>query len=154
MIDWVKADSSDPWEARNIARVETTGVEVNFGLDPRALLECLPVSKVEAGYAYLDSNKSLSGLQSKYVLDHLKHQAILSIEISHFFELRQNWKLRYEKRLNGEDYFVVDMRIDRRIENIELFVEVTNLCNEDYTEVGDIPMPGRWVFAGLQLDFP
>ena len=153
LIDWVRVDAASPWEARNIARINTSGVEISLGFDPTLLSEHSPVRRMRLGYTYLDSDKEKHGLESKYVLAHFKDQLILSIE--HFlpFQLRQNWKLRYEDMMDGEEYFIVDTRIERSFKNIELFVEVTNLLDTDYTEVGDIPMPGRWVFAGLKVSF-
>ena len=33
----------------------------------------------------------------------------------------------------------------------DLFLDATNLLNESYTEVAGVPMPGRWLTAGVSI---
>ncbi len=150
LIDWVRADTYSFWEARNIARVNTNGVEINFWFNP-INLKYFPIQRVQIGYTFLDSDKEIKGLESKYVLDHLKHQLIIDIGHPLVFQLRQNWKLRFEERIDGEKYILCDTQIDRKFKNMEIFVKVINLFNTDYTEMGGILMPGRWTVAGLKF---
>lgn len=149
LIDWVRADTNSFWEARNIARVNTNGVEISFWFN-LANLKYFPIQRVQMGYTFLDSDREIKGFESKYVLNHLKHQIIFDIEHPLVFQLRQNWKLRFEKRISGEKYVLCDTQINRKFKNVELFVKVTNFFNTDYTEVGGIPMPGRWVVSGIK----
>lgn len=150
LIDWVRADPDSSWMVRNIARVNTNGVEVNFGFNS-VNLKYFPVQKIQLGYTFLDSDREIKGLESKYVLDHLRHQFIFDMGHHLVFQLRQNWKLRFEERIGGERYLLCDTRISRKFKNGELFVDVTNVFSTDYTEVGGISMPGRWAVVGLKF---
>lgn len=151
LIDWGRMGSTDPWKAGNIARVNTNGGEIEVGFHPIALIPYLPVRRIWLGYTFLDSDKEVKDFESKYTLNYLQHQSILDVEHPLVFKWQQNWKLRYEERVGGKKLFLVDTRIDRRFKQVELFIDATNLFNITYTEVGGVPMPGRWVMAGLKL---
>jgi iron complex outermembrane receptor protein len=54
--------------------------------------------------------------------------------------------------LNGDDYTVVDTRLSIVLKPTTIFVEASNLFNATYSEIRDLPMPGRWIKAGVRLD--
>jgi iron complex outermembrane receptor protein len=152
LIDWVRAAPTDPWQVRNRTRVRTDGLDAGWewragaGADPF-------LRRLRAGWTWLDSDREAPGLASKYVLDHLRHQVALEAEHALGCGFSQSWRLVWEERLGGEDHFAADTRIRRPIANGELFLEATNLFNARFSEIGGIPTPGRWVMAGLKLDF-
>jgi iron complex outermembrane receptor protein len=152
LIDWVRAESIDPWEARNIARVNTNGLEISLRSDLGGLKGHFPVSAIHAGYAFLDSEKRTRNFESKYVLEHLKHQLIVGLEYDLPHQLKQNWKIRYEGRSGYDGHVLADTRISYRYTRVEFFVEATNLFDLTYVEAGWVPMPGRWVMAALKLN--
>ncbi|RKY75694.1 hypothetical protein DRQ00_10050 [candidate division KSB1 bacterium] len=150
LIDWVRKSVNSFWEARNIARTNTNGVEINFWFNTLGR-KYLPIHRVQVSYTFLDSDKEIKGLESKYILDHLKHQVTLDIGHPLVFQVQGNWKLRFEQRVSGEKYVLCDSQIYKKFENVELFARITNLFDTDYSEVGEIPMPGRWVVTGLKF---
>ena len=146
LIDWVKMKDIDPWEARNIAVVNTNGMEIELRFDPAKTIQ------IQLGYAFLDSDKETKGFDSKYLLDHLRHQFLMGIKHPLVLRLHQSWKLRYEERLGDKGFFLLDTKIFGRYGKVELFLKGTNLLNASYTEVGDVQMPERWLTAGLELN--
>ena len=40
----------------------------------------------------------------------------------------------------------------RRVSDVDLFLRIENLLDEDYTESGN-GMPGRWVYGGIRMTF-
>lgn len=40
----------------------------------------------------------------------------------------------------------------KRVSDIDLFLRIENLLDEDYTESGD-SMPGRWIYGGIKMSF-
>jgi len=154
LIDYVRDTSNAPWEAHNITSVTTNGAEVSAGLFPGALIPGFPVYRLRLGYAFLDSDKETpSYAQSKYVLNHLRHQVLLDLAHRLPFGFAQTWKLRYEARLGDGSHVVVDTRIFRRIRMLTAFVEATNLFDAAYRDIGSIPMPGRWIRAGVMVNW-
>lgn len=146
LIDWVRTEEIAPWEARNIAVVSTNGMEMELRFEPAKTLG------IQLGYALLDSDKETKGFDSKYLLDHLRHQFLMQIKHPLVFRLLSSWKLRYEQRPTDEGVFLLDARIFGRYGRVELFVEGTNLLDASYTEVGGVSMPGRWLTTGLEFN--
>jgi vitamin B12 transporter len=151
MIDWAREDSSQAWQVLNITNLTTLGFEIDGTFAFGKLFNTRILEKITAQYAYLDSDQDFQDYDSKYILNHLKHQLILSLDQSWLSSLNQNWKLRYIKRLNDEDHFIVDTRLSWKYRNFEFFASATNLFNVSYNEISSIPMPGRWIRAGLNF---
>ena len=151
VIDWTRASDQDPWKAHNIAEDTTRGFELGLDFYPQAYLIRTFVSAVNVAYSYLDSDWDIGELDSKYVLDHLRHQVHGSVTIGWLDALTQVVKARYEKRMVGDSHIVVDTRLAYKWRRYEAFLEVTNLFDEQYVQSGFAPMPGRWVIGGVKL---
>ncbi len=150
LIDWVRTDPTQPWRVENSARLRTDGVELAWewrAAGPGGALE-----GVRAGYTFLDSDRETNGLESKYVLDHLRHQAVLTLDHALWLGASQRWRFAWEERMNGEEHVVVDTRIRRVLGRGELFLDVTNLLDAEYSLVPGVPQPGRSVLVGMSLD--
>ena len=154
IIDWGKQDDTQPWQVDNITRIRTTGLEVNTQIRPRGSWRGLPLPRLQASYTYLQSNLDATVAQSKYVLDHLRHQFLLALTHSFSHRLTQDIRLRHESRLGPgtTPFTLVDTRFTLSLGNWTAILEATNLLNVTYTEAGFVPMPGRWLRLGLQVD--
>lgn len=155
LIDWSR-DLNDTtvtfWQVRNISDMTFKGIETGVTIRPNKICECVPVNSVSMQYTYLDSDKSTGEYESKYALDHLKHQATANIRWTWISNISQSLKMRYLDRLSGDEYFVTDTRLTWKYEPVSLFVEITNLFDESYVEIGTVPMPGRWLRVGLKYN--
>jgi iron complex outermembrane receptor protein len=150
LIDWVRTSSGQAWNVKNIADVNTNGFEIGFSINPQQLFNKIPLHKFGVGYTYLSQDKSTAQLQSRYVLDYLKHQLIINISNPLFFNIEQSWFLRYEDRVNIESNFLVDTQLSYKINLFDLFVKATNLFNKSYKDITGLPLPGRWITAGIK----
>ncbi|MHB8336582.1 MAG: TonB-dependent receptor plug domain-containing protein [Ignavibacteriaceae bacterium] len=153
LIDWVRENNNQPWTATNIATLNTNGIELSFMLQTDKLIHDFPVNQINISYSYLNSGKNTMQFQSQYLLDYLRHQLIISVDNTWWYGIRQNWEVRYDDRVNFEDYFLVDTQISKEFDQFEVFVKATNLFNKPYSEISGIPLPGRWVTAGVQENF-
>jgi iron complex outermembrane receptor protein len=88
---------------------------------------------------------------SQYILDHLRHQIIAELSHSVVYEIMFNWAFRYENRYNLDNYFITDLKLSRSFNNLELFLSALNLFNKSYLDVSGIPLPGRWIKAGISF---
>jgi iron complex outermembrane receptor protein len=149
LIDWVRPESTDPWEAENISSVDTYGLEAGLTISPQVRRF---LSQMHVSYAFLDSDKEIGTLQSKYVLDYLRHQLILGVMHEFPWQIQGNWTLHWKDRTNEESYVFMDVKIRKSYRWVEFFLQATNLLNTGYSEVGGVPMPGRWITAGVRLD--
>ncbi len=155
IIDWVRASKEDPWQARNIAESTATGFELGLDFYPAAVLISSCVSSIHLAYTYLDSDFDTGEFESKYVLDHLRHQIHGSVILEWLDGVTQTVSARYAERVAGDSYVALDTRLAYKWHDYEAFVEVSNLFDEDYIESGFAPMPGSWVMGGVKfnLDF-
>jgi iron complex outermembrane receptor protein len=90
-------------------------------------------------------------MESKYVLDYLRHQVNGSMVFTWLPSLKHVIKTRYGKRMAGDSYTVVDTRLTYTLSNYDIFLEATNLFNENYIESGFTPMPDRWIMGGVKF---
>jgi len=151
VIDWSRRPGETAWQATNIATVRTKGGEVGVTFYPQSFFNTKWLSSVGIAYTYLDSDRDTKGMESKYALDYLRHQVNGSMVFTWLSSLKQVIKARYEKRMVGDDYTVVDTRLTYAFTNYEVFLEATNLFNENYIESGFTPMPDRWIIGGLKF---
>ncbi|MDP4172389.1 MAG: TonB-dependent receptor [Bacteroidota bacterium] len=150
LIDWIRYSSDKPWMAENITKINTTGLEASFSVNPIEILQ-LPIEKIKFGYTYLNSDLKLGNYQSRYIMDHLKHQFTAEVMHPLIFDIKANWAFRYEDRLSQQEYFIVDTKILYSLSNYEFFLEATNLLNKYYMDFSGIPMPGRWIIGGIKF---
>jgi len=151
IIDWARASDTQPWMVMNIAQVNTNGIELGFALNPAKLIKVVPLYNFTVNYTYLQSDKTTSTLQSRYVLDYLRHQLVVNFSNPLFLNIKQSWFLRYEDRINFEENFIVDSQLLYEINRFEIFVKATNLFNKSYKDIVGLPLPGRWIIAGMKI---
>jgi vitamin B12 transporter len=150
LIDWVKGTNDQFWLARNIASIKTYGIDIGISFRPSFSNNSF-LKKISLGYTYLTSNFNEPNMLSQYILDHLRHQIIAELSHSVVYEIMFNWAFRYENRYNLDNYFITDLKLSRSFNNLELFLSALNLFNKSYLDVSGIPLPGRWIKAGISF---
>ena len=130
VIDWIRQPGETVWQVRNMAETGTRGIELGVDLYPGILFDCLHQTAVQMNYTYLDTRWDTGDFESKYVLDHLRHQLNGVLWIEWLSNLNQSINLRYEERMNGNSHTVVDSRLAYRHEPFEFYLDVTNLTDE------------------------
>jgi outer membrane cobalamin receptor len=149
VIDWLRPTAADRWRTYNIRDVDTRGLELGvrktFGSGPMILAE----------YTGLDVDAASVDQLSKYVLDFAPHSFVAAAAIPLPRELSVAPRLEYRRRsrtTGTSDYVLLDARIGRRIgRHLELFVEGSNLLDEQYQEVAGVAMPGASVAISLAV---
>lgn len=152
LIDWVKANNNDKWKVRNISSITTRGLELNSSFNFNLINKSFPLKTIKLSYTLLNSDNLNSELQSRYILEYLKHQIILLIDSKLPFDIMQSWAIKYEDRLNSQDHFVVDTKLSRYFTSFNIFVKVTNLFNKIYDDIAGVPLPGRWIIGGVNFN--
>ncbi|WZL89776.1 TonB-dependent receptor [Salinimicrobium sp. 3283s] len=149
-IDWVREDASEPYSPVNFGDNTTQGIyariQQNFYLKNNQSL------RYRLSYNYLDpSIISSEGIQSKYILESLKHQFIAGISYG-IDNLSLQLENRWLQRELANAYNVTDIRVNYNWQKLLFFTEVTNLFDAEYTEAGAVPMPTRWFSLGLRYE--
>lgn len=147
-IDWVREDPAQPYSPINFGNNKMQGIQgrirQNFDLGNQQALG------YHVSYNYLHPTvKTVTGIQSKYTLESLRHQFIagLNYNASNFSFQIEN---RLLKREFGEAYHIGDLRVNYQLKRILLYTQVSNLFNAEYNEAGAVPMPTRWFSIGIK----
>lgn len=148
-IDWVREDMDHPYTPRNFGRNKIHGLYGQFhhvyqlGKGESIILN--------AGYNFLSPHTNeLESMQSKYVLESLRHQLIAGIQYDHQkFSLRLN--NRWLQRELNSAYDILDLRFLYRLRFSEMYMDVTNLLNTEYHEIAAVPLPPRWFKIGVRF---
>ncbi len=140
-IDWIRSTDNDPWQVRNITKIQNYGFESSAAFRlPGSILEQLSVS-----YSFLKNRRFTGSNESKYLLSSLRNQLIVSLIPLDFWGVRSSWTLRYEDRLNYDSYVIFDVNLTKSFNRISISISGKNLLNSDYADFTGIPMPGRWM---------
>jgi iron complex outermembrane receptor protein len=151
LIDWSRTPGTPTWQVRNVAECTTSGIEVGF--DIKQPFPALPlIGRTTLNYTYLDHDADSGAMEYKYILDSLRQQLQGTIYLDWHRLVSHVIKVRLEERMSGESSVVVDSKLIYTInEQCELSIEGNNLFDEEYSESGDTPLPGRWIMAGISL---
>lgn len=149
VIDWTRPVSSTVYQVRNIAEVDTQGIEMNLKLFPSSE----DWRELFLAYSYVDRDQKETGLISKYVFDYLRHKFVIGSEYVLPFDLVAKAALIYQQRVNKGGDFITNARLMKEFKQYKVFLRADNLFNHAYSEKGNIPMPGRWLFTGLEASW-
>lgn len=144
-IDWTKENQNDIWKAQNIGKIETKGIEVEFGQHFNSFVKSYSV-----GYTFLDSKaKETQNLISRYVLENLKHQFVAKLENIFLKNFTSQLIYRYNERVTTGSYQILDGKVSYDFKNMNLYVLIDNITNNVYSETFGVPMPKRWFHLGF-----
>lgn len=169
MIDWVKLQNQDPWQAMNITEINISGFETSITFSLEELLARKSFLKtITLNYAFLNADKSSDQFMSRYVLDILKHKADLLISHQIWRSFSASWAFIYQDREGGYIKYVntvpetietpyaplvqIDFQLNYTQKHWMFFAEATNLLDNDYVDYGNVPQPGRWIRMGLRFN--
>ena len=157
-IDYLRNEAESVFEAQNLDRTTTTGLETELSFD--RTLGAVGVS-LDAAYTLLDA--SLDGQEPpsayKYGLDAARHQLQGSASVragAVTLGLQGLWKDRLrDAPLATDRYGVVHGRLayNTRLSGARttLSVELRNAFDRQYSEIFDAPMPGRTLLVGAEV---
>ena len=151
LIDYVRENTTDAWQAQNIQSVNTKGYETQ--IDYLFTINKLP-QKIQLGYSYLDNDVKTSEANfSQYSINSMKHQFTSSLQFNIFKGFNTTFAYRYVERTAGMSYNVYDVNVSYRIKAFELSMFANNIFNAEYIESGMIPMPKGNVLFGMKYLF-
>ena len=166
LIDWVKYNPDDKWQSVNLASIDKKGIEAGFKIKPQTFIHVLnPQTSLQLSYARLNQDgKNNSGeLSSNYVLNYLRDKFTAGLFLPIYRDkISTTWNFRWQKRMgNYIDYetsekksfsafSTLDFRIDYNInKNFSANVNINNLYDTYYLDLGNIPQSGFWLMGGI-----
>ncbi len=151
LIDYVKTNEDDKWQATNLAQVITKGFETEINYNFRWFNY---IQKLNLGYTFLEDDVLKQDIQfSRYSLNSIKHQVTANFDSQFLEYLRQNIAFRFVERPDGTSYNVVDFKVTAMYNNLEISGMFNNIFNTEYTETNLVPMPKSNVLFTLKYTF-
>ncbi|MEA2106175.1 MAG: TonB-dependent receptor [Bacteroidota bacterium] len=171
LIAWVQPKNSLPtekWETQNLTEVTTFG----FGIHQRIFLDqMIPLTLLkfmDIKYTYLHQDIYSGDFETKYSLNHLKHNLIINTSHQISNTLILNCIAKYQDRFGNfmyydkkqaayteekefDPYWLFDAKLTYNLKRVNIYVEATNILNINYFDILNTTMPGRWFKAGLQI---
>ncbi len=151
LIDYVKENEDDLWQATNIRDLNTIGFELNgsYNFSIRGFDQ-----KFNLGYAFIeDEVKELDINFSRYSINSLRHHLTATLNSQFIKGLFQSVTLKHAERTSGDSYTVVDASVSLRINGLEISAIANNIFNTEYTETNLVPMPKGNMLFGLNYKF-
>ena len=149
LIDFARPVGSDPettpWRSRNVESATYEGLEVEAGvlapLDVR-LEGALELLSVEADAS--------AGFVSKRALRPLSERLRLEARrtLGEGLTASVRW-MRAFRRQGEEPFHLLDARVAYSVDAFDLYVEGSNLTDDDYPDITGLPAPGASLVAGL-----
>ena len=141
IIDYVRNNESEPWQANNIREINTNGFELNMGY--KFYLGSFRMQTINIGYSNIDDELLETDFAfSRYALNSLKNQ----ITGTYTFEINEKIystvTYKNAERSNMEKYTVIDFRSSYKLDKFTLSVILNNILDTEYSETNLVPMPG------------
>ena len=172
MIDWVMYDADDIYHSANF-NLDNLG----FSTDVRADLSRIHggvgriLKTATIGYTYMHQHRhdGVSIYKSNYAMEYLRHKLSASLEHVLWRQLTANWQLRWQDRMGAyiayenavstgnlvsyKPYATLDCKLKWKASNYQLWLEMTNLTNHTYYDLGNVPQPGIMFVGGAAFRF-
>jgi len=171
IIDWNKQNSDDKlWTPSNITELNTTGIELQGMVNTSqfAINPIYGVRSLHFGFLFMNITKSTSNTISRYALDYLSSKITAGIDLRLYKNIYTNWQFVYQDR-NGdyqvynsetagydteqyEPFTLVDAKLYLEHKIFNPYIEVSNIFDVDYNDIGGVPQPGRWIRGGVKVN--
>ncbi|MDR1610150.1 MAG: TonB-dependent receptor, partial [Candidatus Symbiothrix sp.] len=160
LIDWVKHHPDSLWESRNLTDLDKSGFETNLTLNIAKIFPKIPDTHLSLGYMFMHQTKEASGLISNYVMDYLKHKFTAGLSHPVYKNLSADWQFRWQDRAGSytkyknnlttgvetpyEPFSILDVKFNWKINRVNLSLNINNLFDTYYFDLGNVPQPGVW----------
>lgn len=157
IIDWVRTTETEKWKSMNHTRIDGVGSELSASYHYGYYLK-----KIQLSYSFVLLDKESDDFISKYALDYLKNKFVVSLEHGIYKNFGANWQTAYQQRMGSfvnvsgqktayNPFWTVDGQIYWSNEKLKIFLEATNILNQDYYDYGGIQQPGRFAKLGISV---
>ena len=162
MIDYIKAENDSLWRCVNHTKVNTTGIEVSTGFYPQEIFNpSFFITNINVSYAYIIADKPADNFLSRYVLDYLQHKVSFNLTHKVISNLLVNYSVTFKSRegkyLNKDrnyenypNYTLLDLGIQYKYRNWDFHLNINNVFNVPYFDIGGLTQPGFWIMGGVK----
>jgi iron complex outermembrane receptor protein len=170
MIDWVRESSQEKWASWNHTQANKQGIEAQLFIPIHPLFShCLGQSSaLTISYARMNQTCDSKGLESRYTLNYLRDKLTTGFHLQLFKSLSASANFRFQKRMgiyrryeNGADkgihpypaFSTLDVKLSYELKKLTFHVDINNLYNTRYYDVGNVPQAGFWLSGGVSYNY-
>ncbi len=170
IIDWVKLNNSDKWQPQNLTQINSFGTEIQLQFNLRKHFGHNLPNNINLNYLYNNLEKEDFDFISYYVLDHLKHKFVGSVnqtvlknfivDLKVMFQDREGTYTQFENGSWGSEadygpFWIFDGKVSYNRNGLGFYISVNNIFDLNYYDIGNVAQPGRWAKVGIsyQLNF-
>lgn len=151
LIDYIRPTAEGLFEATNIRKVNTQGLESSFKTRFNMLGQ---PQYLTLGYTYLnDDIKAFDRSLSRYSINSLRHHFTLNMIANITKNFSTSFAYKLGKRPNTDTYNVLDLNMQWQLNNVRISFTANNIFNEVYSESNQVPMPLGNGLLGLHFSF-
>ena len=168
MIDWVKINPEDKWKSENITQIDKIGIEMGGKVFINEIIPILKYTTLfEANYTMMHQEVVKNEYISNYILNNLKDKLTLRLTLPIYKDkLTTTLSYRYQKRM-GEylkyidnqptqktiypAFSILDLSLNYNYKKLKLYLNINNVFNTEYFDLGNIPQPGIWAIVGVSI---
>lgn len=164
LIDWVRLPGSAVTTATNLTNVLFYGADAMLAYKPGGEAGKY-FSRITLGGFLMGADNNSNGFESNYALDFIKNKFTLSADVilnknmqlsliayrqhrkGGYLQPGQTFETRFEPLLSA------DFRWTFGVDGWKIYAEAANLFNAAVMDLGNVQLPGRWIRAGLSVNF-
>ena len=166
MIDWImdtsKGDDAE-WQSVNHTTINSLGFEASASINVPLFTHHYSLFTVSYGFIHQDKQQK-ANLVSQYALEYLRHKLVARAQVQMTKRLSLGMNLRWQDRVGSytdfegqthdyEPYALVDTRLTWAEAKWKAYIEANNLFDTSYHDYGLVEQPGRWLIAGININF-
>jgi iron complex outermembrane receptor protein len=164
IIDWVKINNTDKWQPQNLTQINSYGTEIQLQFNLKKYLGRNFPNNINLSYLYNNLEKEDFDFTSYYVLDHLKHKFVGSVnqtilknfvvDLKVMFQDREGTYAQFENGNYGleaeyEPFWIFDGKVSYNRKRLGVYISVNNILDLEYYDIGNVAQPGRWTKVGI-----
>lgn len=165
LIDWGRTSSTEKYQSLNISEMNTSGIQFFVALKPNEWKgENFFIKRISIDYLYLTQDREADqNYDSRYVMDYLKHKLVCSLTHKIIGPLTASWNVSYLERMGTftdavdvvqhySPYWMTDLRMNWHVKTFDVYAEASNIFDETFQDIGNVPQPGRWIRGGIKYN--
>jgi outer membrane receptor protein involved in Fe transport len=158
LIDYVRYTSIDTAQAVNFSSAVMHGIETGIQWRTTNTSRDFTVSKlinleyISINYGYLDSKIEHGPVfSSRYSYNHPRHKISFFASGNLSLNIKYSVGIIHKIKPNSTSYTLFDADFSKEVSSLKMYIKGSNLLNQTYEEISGIPMPGRWLWAGVEI---
>ncbi len=165
IIDWVRKPGEEKWSSWNLTEIDKIGMDFNVAIPLNSLIPMSDETSIlSVSYTRMHQDFDSKGFESGYALNHLRDK--LTANFNH--KIYKGWSasmhFRLQKRMGSfrkyegttdmgiqsyPTFSTCDLKLYYAHKKITFNVDINNLFDTKYYDIGNVPQPGFWLTAGV-----